>query len=58
MSFVQVVSLESSMDSLGTRKKQGGMLGEELMRLLESVDAIQLQSDMPELKDRRRALAR
>ena len=46
------------MDSLGARKKQGGMLGEELMRLLESVDAIQLQSDMPELKDRRRALAR
>ena len=55
---VQVVSLESSMDSLGARKKQGGMLGEKLMRLLESVDAILLQSTMPELKDRRRALAR
>ena len=58
MSFVQVVSLESSRDSLGGRKKQGEMLGEKMMRLLESVDAIQVQSNMPELKDRRRALAR
>ena len=58
MFFDQVVSLDSSVDSLGARKKQGGMLGEKLMRLLKSVDAIMLQSDMPELKERRRALAR
>ena len=56
--FVQVVSLESSTDSLGARKKQGGVVGERLMRLLESVDVILVQSNMPELKDRRRAVAR
>ena len=46
------------MDSLSAKKKQGGVLGEKLMRLLESVDAILLQPNMPELKERRRALAR
>ena len=58
MSFIQVVSLEASRDSLLVRKKQGGQVGEKLMRLLEAVDAILVQSNMPELKDRRRAVAR
>ena len=58
ISSVQVVSLEASRDGLVARKKQGRVVGERLMRLLESVDAILVQSNMPELKDRRRAVAR
>ena len=58
MSFIQVVSLEASRDSLVARKKQGGLVGEKLMRLLEAVDAVLVKPNMPELKDRRRAVAR
>ena len=50
--------MESSRDSLVARKKQGGLVGEKLMRLLEAVDAILVKPNMPELKDRRRAVAR
>ena len=41
-----------------TRLKEGKAMGEKLMRLLEEVDAIMVNPNLLELKERRRAIVR
>ena len=41
-----------------TRLKDGKAMGEKLMRLLEEVDAIMVNPNLLELKERRRAIVR
>ena len=41
-----------------TRLKEGKTMGEKLMRLLEEVDAIMVNPNLLELKERRRAIVR
>ena len=41
-----------------TRLKDGKTMGEKLMRLLEEVDAIMVNPNLLELKERRRAIVR
>ena len=41
-----------------TRLKEGKAMGEKLMRLLEEVDAIMVNPNLFELKERRRAIVR
>ena len=40
MLFVKVVALEASRENLVARSKEGKVLGERLMKLLEAVDSI------------------
>ena len=44
--------------TLITRLKDGRAMGEKLMRLLEEVDAIMVNPNLLELKERRRAIVR
>ena len=44
--------------SLGSRLKEGKAMGEKLMRLLEEVDAIMVNPNLLELKERRKAIVR
>ena len=41
-----------------TRLKEGKAMGEKLMRLLEEVDAIMVNPNLLELKERRKAIVR
>ena len=41
-----------------TRLKEGKAMGEKLMRLLEEVDAIMVNPNLLEVKERRRAIVR
>ena len=41
-----------------TRLKEGKTMGEKLMRLLEEVDAIMVNPNLLELKERRKAIVR